>query len=234
MEQPARPSLLYIAFLITMGLMLGGLFSFYQPVRYENARRYTTREIILAQRINRKLQDVENKNSNLESEISVLNYRMASRFRHLYHNSYLAYYNKISDLSGIQSLEDDGLEIILKDSGKPLQIGEDPNTGIVHNVDLLNVVNQLWASGAKAISLNDQRLVAGSEISCAGPVIIVNKTRVSSPFIIHAVGNIPKMAHQMEKEGSYLKYLSAFGIETSLEEKQVFVPAYTAAWTRSS
>jgi uncharacterized protein YlxW (UPF0749 family) len=218
-------------FILLSSLMIGGLLSLYQPFRFntEAVPRYSTHEIVLVQQMNRRLHEIEAQNDVLDSEISLLNYKMAKQLRHLYHESYMDSYKKLEDLNGLRKKRDDGVEITLKDSSLPVSPGEDPNAGIVHNVDLLLIVNQLWAAGAKAISINDQRLVATSEISCAGPVITVNRTRVSSPFVIRAVGPVDKLSAQLEQDGSYLNYLASYGIDTHVEAKKLEIPAFSAA-----
>ena len=50
----------------------------------------------------------------------------------------------------------------------------DPNLLIVHDADLISVVNELKNAGAEAISINEQRLVTTSSIECDGNIIKVN------------------------------------------------------------
>jgi len=67
-----------------------------------------------------------------------------------------------------------GVVITLDDSNVPKQPGEDPNLFLVHDEDLLKVINELFAAGAEAVSVNGQRIATNSEIRCVGPTIIVN------------------------------------------------------------
>ncbi|MFO7153539.1 MAG: DUF881 domain-containing protein [Caldicoprobacter oshimai] len=63
---------------------------------------------------------------------------------------------------------------------------------IVQNVrydDLLKLVNELNAAGAEAIAINDERIIATTEIRNAGDYIVINTNRYSSPFEIKAIGN---------------------------------------------
>ncbi|MFO7295847.1 MAG: DUF881 domain-containing protein [Caldicoprobacter sp.] len=67
--------------------------------------------------------------------------------------------------------------------------GED---AIVQNVrydDLLKLVNELNAAGAEAIAINDERIIATTEIRNAGNYIVINTNRYSAPFEIKAIGN---------------------------------------------
>ncbi|MDN5276367.1 MAG: hypothetical protein PWR01_332 [Clostridiales bacterium] len=63
---------------------------------------------------------------------------------------------------------------------------------IVQNVrydDLLKLVNELNAAGAEAIAINDERIIATTEIRNAGDYIVINTNRYSTPFEIKAIGN---------------------------------------------
>ena len=63
---------------------------------------------------------------------------------------------------------------------------------IIHDEDLLRVLNELCAAGAEAISINDQRIVATTEVRCAGPTVSVNNVRSAPPYVIKAIGNPKK------------------------------------------
>jgi uncharacterized protein YlxW (UPF0749 family) len=69
-------------------------------------------------------------------------------------------------------------------SGEPT--GE--NLGRVLDRDLQRVVNALWAAGAEAVAVNNQRLSAVSTIRGAGEAVLVDFTPVTSPYLVRAVG----------------------------------------------
>lgn len=61
---------------------------------------------------------------------------------------------------------------------------------IIHETDVRDVVNELFASGAKGIAVGGQRLTATTAIRCVGPVILVNDQRIAvNPVLIHVVGD---------------------------------------------
>lgn len=125
------------------------------------------------------------------------------------------------------AMEGPGVEVTIDDSAKPLAKGENPNIAIVHNEDLLKIVNELRAAGAEALSVNDQRLVEASEISCAGPTILVNKSRVVPPFVISAIGDSPTMLAALKLRGGVVEGLQFYGIQVNITEKpNVLVPMY--------
>lgn len=59
----------------------------------------------------------------------------------------------------------------------------------VYYEDLLKLVNELNAAGAEALAINDERLIATTEIRNAGDYIVINTNRHSVPFEIKAIGN---------------------------------------------
>ncbi|MBM3273713.1 MAG: DUF881 domain-containing protein [Candidatus Sericytochromatia bacterium] len=126
-----------------------------------------------------------------------------------------------------------GVEIVINDSAKPLTKGEDPNIAIVHNDDLLRLVNELRTAGAEAVALNDQRMVESSEITCAGTTILVNKTRIAPPFSIRAIGEPETMVNALKMRGGIVEYLQFYGIQVNISKKsEVLVPAFSGSTLR--
>lgn len=95
-------------------------------------------------------------------------------------------------LLGMTDVQGQGIEIVLKDNLTAMNDSLsllNPSEVIVHNGDLLEVVNALKNAGAEAISINGQRIVPTSSITCVGNVIKVNGQKIGSPFVIKAIGN---------------------------------------------
>jgi uncharacterized protein YlxW (UPF0749 family) len=72
-------------------------------------------------------------------------------------------------------------------------VTEDPR-GQVRDGDLQLVVNALWAAGAEAISVNDQRLGATTAIRFAGEAVLVDFQPVTNPYEIRAIGDQDRMS----------------------------------------
>lgn len=52
------------------------------------------------------------------------------------------------------------------------------------------LVNELRLAGAEAISINDERVVTRSDLrAVSGNLILLNQKRLSSPYIVKAIGN---------------------------------------------
>lgn len=61
--------------------------------------------------------------------------------------------------------------------------------GRVLDRDLQQVVNGLWAAGAEAVSINDQRLTSTSAIRSAGQAILVDYRPLAPPYTVRAIGD---------------------------------------------
>jgi len=86
--------------------------------------------------------------------------------------------------AGVTKLNGSGIIITLDDS-KVAAVTEE---SIVHAADLRDIVYLLWANGAEAISVNDQRVVANTAIDCIVNTILINDIRLSTPFRVEAIG----------------------------------------------
>jgi uncharacterized protein YlxW (UPF0749 family) len=130
-------------------------------------------------------------------------------------------------VSGFAAGSGPGLAVILDDSQRVGQGGENPNLFLLHDDDILRVVNELAAAGAEAISINGQRHIATTEIRCAGPAISINNTRVAPPIQIHAIGDPATLESSLRMRGGVLEILAAIGIQVRMERSDLLeVPAF--------
>jgi uncharacterized protein YlxW (UPF0749 family) len=113
----------------------------------------------------------------------------------------------------------------------PLYVSE--NAGqedlfIIHDEDLLKVVNELRDAGAEAISINDERLLSTSEMRCAGSTVSVNNNRYAAPYIIKAIGSPENLEYALRMPGGVSDVLARWGIELAIEQKdKLIIKAYT-------
>lgn len=90
--------------------------------------------------------------------------------------------------SGLTEVEGPGITIILRDSAQPPDEFI-PEANIVHDYDVLRVVNEMWAAGAEAVSVNGRRVGPTSSFRCVGPTILVDSVKIASPVTIRVVGD---------------------------------------------
>jgi uncharacterized protein YlxW (UPF0749 family) len=88
----------------------------------------------------------------------------------------------------------------------------------VLDIDLLYVVNELRAAGAQAISINDERITAISEIRTAGRYMIVNSNQILPPYVIKAISNPAKLETSLRIIGGVMDSLELNQYEVSLSK----------------
>jgi len=123
-----------------------------------------------------------------------------------------------------------GVTVEMNDAQKPVGSGQDPNLFIIHDDDILAVVNELFAAGAEAMCINGQRVVATTEVRCVGPVIMVNGNRVAPPILIQAIGDSSVLEAALKMRGGVVDNLGLWGIEVKIKvEEEVVLPAYSGS-----
>lgn len=133
---------------------------------------------------------------------------------------------ELRKFAGLTTVTGAGVIVTMNDSST--NMGGDRNAYLVHAEDLLSVVNELNGAGAEAISINGQRMVGKSAITCAGSIVMVNGVRVAAPFEIQAVGDPEVLQSALKFPGGVVDSLSPWGIEITIrKEAVVIVPAYT-------
>ena len=97
---------------------------------------------------------------------------------------------------------------------------------LVHNTDIIQVLNDLKNGGAEAISINDLRIVGSSEVYCSGPFLQVNDVKIAAPFTIKAIGNSQVLYDFMMSDENYLKSLMLRKVRVNINKSgAVQVPA---------
>lgn len=112
-----------------------------------------------------------------------------------------------------------GIRITLQDGDyDPKSLN--PNDYIVHESHVFKLLNELKISGAQAIAINGQRVLANSYIRCNGPVITIDGTQHPAPFVIEAVGDSDTLMASLNLNGGVVDQLINDNIVVSLEEHQ--------------
>lgn len=97
---------------------------------------------------------------------------------------------------------------------------------IIHDSDVRDVVNELFAAGAKGVAVGGQRLIATSPIRCVGPVIKVNQKEIpANPVVIEAVGDPDVLASGLDIIKFSLEFHRNFRIEIEKSDN-IVLPLY--------
>jgi uncharacterized protein YlxW (UPF0749 family) len=129
--------------------------------------------------------------------------------------------------AGTVALRGRGLSVKLSDSERDPQDPSESNAYRVHDTDIQLVVNALFAAGAEAVAVNDNRIVATSPIRAAGDTIVVNFRPLTPPYRVAAIGADRKQFESSVIATRFKRWTRLFGLGFSVDEREVEVPAYT-------
>ncbi len=140
--------------------------------------------------------------------------------------------DKAKLISGLTTLEGNGLTVTLNDRNIALEQAR--KTGgeinywdyLVHDSDLVKLVNDLKIGGAEAIAINGERLITPSDIKCGGYIVYSNGTRLGAPYVLTAIGDPDDLEEAIKRGTTYstLNFLEYPLAITKMDK--VVVPAY--------
>lgn len=131
-------------------------------------------------------------------------------------------------VAGFEKVKGPGIIIRMEDNMMEGAFGEEYDLDIIHDADVLRIINDLRGAGAEAISINEQRVLSMSEIKCGGPIIRINGKSVGTPFYIKAIGDPKLLNAAINAPNTYayaLKTIDQINIETTVEDN-IIIPAY--------
>lgn len=94
------------------------------------------------------------------------------------------------------------------------------NDYVIHQQDVESVVNALWAGGAEAMMIMDQRVLFNSAVICSGNVLSIHGKKYAPPFTISAIGDRASMRKALNESEAIIilkQYVAAFGIGYKVE-----------------
>ena len=106
-------------------------------------------------------------------------------------------------LLGNTDVKGQGVTITLNDGKSDVNLFN-PENLLVHAENVLLVVNELRNAGAEAISINGERVVNKTAISCDGNVIVVNGEKIGTPIVVSAIGSNARLA-TLDRSGGTLE-----------------------------
>ena len=134
--------------------------------------------------------------------------------------------------AGIVELSGSGLRITLTDAPRSAdEAATDPNQLVVHQQDIQGFVNAMWAGGARAVTLQGQRLISTSGIKCVGSTVVIDGVPYSPPYVIEAIGTTSRLQNALDRSSQvevYREYVRRYslGLQTEIDST-ITAPAYT-------
>jgi uncharacterized protein YlxW (UPF0749 family) len=137
---------------------------------------------------------------------------------------------------GTQAVTGPALTITLNDAKRTaagLPEGYTADDIVVHQQDVQGVVNALWAGGAEAMMLQDQRVISTSAVRCVGNTLILQGRVYSPPYVISAIGDQAAMRDALDQSDQvaiYRQYVDLLGLGYDVTSKdQASFPAYAGS-----
>lgn len=136
-------------------------------------------------------------------------------------------------LLGLTEVKGEGIIIILDDNRNVE--GDEINLSqyLVHEQDLLQIVNELFNAGAEAISINEHRVTNITAIRCDGNIIRVNGQIITVPITIKAICS-KAIYNTLIRPGGYLQAMANAGLPPDIERSdEIIIPKYNGVYSSS-
>lgn len=173
------------------------------------------------ERYDNKIKEIENLDNELQTEID----EAAKKNTDL--EEAQNQINEGNKIIGLSEVTGPGYIITLTDSKLDPSTVLNPSELLLHDLDVLSVINELKNTGAEAISINDQRIVSTTSIQCGGAIININGEKIGAPFVIKAIG-LPENLANIDRPDGYLDALrtAKIGVKTE-KSNSITIPKYT-------
>ncbi len=140
--------------------------------------------------------------------------------------------DELNSQIGLTALQGEGIIIRIEDAKEEVE-GVSIERTVIHDSDIKAIVNDLCIAGAEAISVNGQRIVSTTAITCIGNVIKVNDEKIGNPFEIHAIGSKKLLEGSVLMNGRTLSEMKKDGIIVKVEASDsVVVPRFDGIFTK--
>ena len=110
---------------------------------------------------------------------------------------------------GMAAVTGPAVQVVLDDAGYSLETlpeGYTVDDVVVHQQDVQAVVNALWAGGAEAMMIQDQRIISTSAVQCVGNTLYLQGRVYSPPYTITAIGDTEALTTALEADPTVRNY----------------------------
>ena len=142
--------------------------------------------------------------------------------------------DQLARVTGFTAVRGPAVVVTLTDaplSVKPAGVADD--LLIVHQQDIQAVVNALWAGGAEAMSIQDERVTTRTGIKCVGNSVVLHGVPYAPPYVIAAIGDQARLEAALASSrylATYRQYVTAYGLGYGQERRDdLTVPALSGS-----
>lgn len=131
-------------------------------------------------------------------------------------------------LSGYKDVLGKGVVIEIDNPPEDIQLGDERNIVTEHYTFLLEIISLLNAVDTEAISINDERYTAFTEIVPAGNLLEINSTSFAAPIVIKAIGNPEDIENALRIKGGIIWFMEeGYNLKINIYKKDdIFIPKY--------
>jgi len=123
---------------------------------------------------------------------------------------------KLEILAGLKTVKGKGIVITLESAD---------NTPI-DDYNILTVLNELRAADVQALSVNDERIIATSEVRRVGSYMVVNGRKLLPPYVIKAIADPQKLENSLTVMAGVVDMLKYYNIKVDIKkDDNVIIPA---------
>jgi uncharacterized protein YlxW (UPF0749 family) len=157
----------------------------------------------LQQRINELQKDLETyrtSSSNVTETIAELN----------------EYVLKLQILAGLKTVKGAGVIVSIDSIGDAL----------LDDSHILSVLNELRATDVQALAVNDERIIATSEVRRAGSYMTVNGRKLLPPYVIKAIADPENLESSLKIMSGVVDTLKYYNLKVEVKkEENIIIPA---------
>lgn len=142
--------------------------------------------------------------------------------------------DQLAPMAGATAVSGPAVQVVLDDAGYSLETlpeGYTVDDVVVHQQDVQAVVNALWAGGAEAMMVQDQRVISTSAVRCVGNTLYLQGRVYSPPYTITAIGDPEALTAALDADptvSNYRAWAEILGLGYDVRTPgEVEAPAFT-------
>lgn len=121
-------------------------------------------------------------------------------------------------VAGMEDVEGPGITVVVDD----LKFSEKVNYPLISYSMLLELLNELNAAGAEAVSINGQRIIATSEIRQIGGIHInINTVSYAPPFTFKVIGDPKTLEAALRLREGIVERFESSGVMVTITQEQL-------------
>ncbi|MFZ5944432.1 MAG: DUF881 domain-containing protein [Bacillota bacterium] len=202
--------------LVFLGILLSAQFQTQTRVLSDLSMQKSEDLIAMVRNLSDKRLQLENELAETENKLFSIRSSTSDEINII--NNLKSELNKLELINGTKEIKGPGLRVIINQDSPILYI------------DIVSIINELWAAGAEAVSVNDIRIEANTAIFYTetqnAMFITLNNRPLFFPIIINAIGNTNTLEKGLTLPGGIMDNLALFRAYPVLEHaEEIIIPA---------